>query len=96
MPPGFIRNRRGARARLHRRGNLHLILLELDPSFFASAFALPEKYRTISLENKAVATYGKSAGVKRRPFDIEGRNTFYQEQDYFRRELSRNQEIGRM
>jgi hypothetical protein len=79
-----------------RRVNPDIVLLELDPSFFDSSFALPEKYRTISLENKAVTAYGKTAGVKLRPFDIEGRNKLYQAHDYFKRELSLNQEISRM
>jgi pheromone shutdown protein TraB len=73
-----------------------LILLELDPSFFDSSFVLPEQYQNISLENKAVIAYGKTTSVKLRPFDIEGRNKFYQEHDYFKRELSLNQEISRM
>jgi pheromone shutdown protein TraB len=79
-----------------RRVNPDLIMLELDPSFFDSSFALPEKYQNIAMETKAVAAYGKTASVKMRPFDIEGRNKFYQEHDYFKRELSLNQEIGRM
>lgn len=79
-----------------RRVNPELVLLELDPSFFDSSFALPEKYRNISLESKAAVAYGSAAAVKLRPFDIEGRNKFYQEHDYFKRELSLNREIGRM
>ena len=79
-----------------RRVNPDLILLELDPSFFDSSFILPEKYQNITLENKAVTAYAKTAGVRLRPFDIEGRNKFYQEHDYFKRELSLNQEISRM
>ena len=73
-----------------------LILLELDPSFFDGSFVLPEKYQGITLETKAVTAYGKLAAVKLRPFDIEGRNKFYQEHDYFKHELSLNQEINRM
>ncbi len=79
-----------------RKVNPDLILLELDPSFFDSSFTLAEKYQNISLENTAVTTYAKTAVVKLRPFDIEGRNKFYQEHDYFKRELSLNQEINRM
>jgi hypothetical protein len=79
-----------------RRVNPDLILLELDPSFFDGAFALREKYRDVSLESKAAAAYAKDAAVRLRPFDIEGRNRFYQEHDYFKRELSLNREIGRM
>jgi hypothetical protein len=79
-----------------RKVNPDLVLLELDPSFFDSSFALPEKYWNIALENRAVIAYSKTASVKLRPFDIEGRNKFYQEQDYFKRELSLNQEISRL
>jgi len=83
-------------AAILRRVNPSLVLLELDPSFFDSSFNLPEKYQNITLENRAVTTYQKTVGVKLRPFDIEGRNKFYQEHDYFKRELSLNQEISRM
>jgi hypothetical protein len=79
-----------------RRVNPDLVLLELDPSFFDGSFALPEKYQNISLENKAVTAYLKTAGARLRPFDIEGRNKFYQEHDYFKRELSLNQELSRL
>ena len=34
--------------------------------------------------------------MKLRPFDIEGRNKFYQQHDYFGREFTLNQEIGWM
>jgi len=73
-----------------------LILLELDPSFFDSSFVLAEKYRTISMENKAVLPYAQMTGVKLRPYDIEGRNKFYQDNDYFGREVRLNQQIARM
>jgi hypothetical protein len=79
-----------------RKVNPDLILLELDPSFFDSSFALPEKYQNIAMETKAVIAYGKTAVLRLRPFDIEGRNKFYQEHDYFKRELNLNQEISRM
>lgn len=75
-----------------------LVLLELDPSFFDDAYVLQEKYRSVSMENEAALAYAKTAAVpvKMRPFDIEGRNRFYQEQDYFRRESRMNQEIARL
>jgi len=73
-----------------------LILLELDPSFFDDSFTLSEKYRDVSLESRAANAYAKTAGVRLRPFDIEGRNRFYQEHDYFKRELKLNQEVGRL
>ncbi|HZS09928.1 MAG TPA: hypothetical protein VFD58_34190 [Blastocatellia bacterium] len=73
-----------------------LILLELDPSFFDSSFNLPEKYQGISLESKAATSYAKTVGARLRPFDIEGRNKFYEVHDYFNRELKLNQEAGRL
>jgi len=73
-----------------------LILLELDPSFFDASNALADKYQRISLESSAATTYVKSARVALRPYDIEGRNKFYQENDYFGREMKLNQEISRL
>ena len=71
-----------------------LILLELDPSFFDASSALVDKYQRISLESSAATTYAKSAKVALRPYDIEGRNKFHQENDYFGREMKLNQEIS--
>lgn len=85
-----------ALVRILNRVKPDLILLELDPSFFDSAFTLPEKYQSISMESKAATVYAKTAAIKLRPFDIEGRNKFYQEHDYFNRELKLNQEVGRL
>lgn len=73
-----------------------LILLELDPSFFDGGSALMEKYQRISLESSAAITYAKTATVAIRPYDIEGRNKFYQDNDYFSREVKLNQEISRL
>ena len=73
-----------------------LVLLELDPSFFDGSFNLLEKYRDVSLEARAATAYAKAAGARLRPFDIEGRNRFYQEHDYFNREAKLNQEVGRL
>jgi hypothetical protein len=55
-----------------------------------------EKYRGVSLESKAATAYAKAAGARLRPFDIEGRNRFYQEHDYFNREMRLNREAGRL
>ena len=73
-----------------------LILLELDPIFFDSTLSLPMKYEGITLETRAATGYAKTASVKLRPYDIEGRNKFYQEHDYFAREQKLNQEVGRL
>jgi hypothetical protein len=71
-----------------------LVLLELDPSFFDASFNLLEQYRGVSLEAKAATAYARAAGARLRPFDIEGRNRFYQEQDYFNREARLNREVA--
>jgi hypothetical protein len=73
-----------------------LILLEFDPSFFDVSGALREEFRNIALEGKSAVAYAKTAGVPLRPFDIEGRNRFYKEHDYFPRETRLNQEISRL
>lgn len=73
-----------------------LILLELDPSFFDASFGLSEKYQSVSLEAKAAARYARAAGARLRPFDIEGRNRFYQEHNYFNREAKLSREVGRL
>jgi hypothetical protein len=73
-----------------------LILLELDPSFFDASHNLSEKYRGVSLEAKVATAYAGVAGARLRPFDIEGRNRFYQEHDYFDREATLNREVGRL
>jgi hypothetical protein len=73
-----------------------LILLELDPIFFDKTLTLPAKYEGITLETRAATTYAKTASVKLRPYDIEGRNKFYQEHDYFAQEQKLNQEVSRL
>lgn len=73
-----------------------LILLELDPSFFDSTSTLAKQYERISLESAAATAYAKTGGVKLRPYDIAGRNKFYQENDYFSREAKLSQEVGRL
>jgi hypothetical protein len=72
-----------------------VLLLEFDSSFFDDAFALREKFRDITLES-TVATSLAGKGVKLRPYDIEGRNKFYQDTDYFKQELNLNQEISKL
>lgn len=73
-----------------------LILLELDPSFFDGSSNLLETYQGVSLEARAATAYAKATGAKLRPFDIEGRNRFYQEHDYFNQEAKLNREVGRL
>jgi hypothetical protein len=76
--------------------NPELLLLEFDPSFFDSSFALLEKYQAISLESIAATTLQKASKVKVRPYDIEGRNQFYAEHNYFKLEGELNRELNRL
>lgn len=73
-----------------------LLLLEFDKSFFDNSFAILDKFKNVSMETKAVLAYQKTAKVGLRPYDIEGRNPFYQKHDYFNRETNLNQELGRL
>jgi hypothetical protein len=73
-----------------------LILLELDPSFFDSTSTLLSQYERVSLETRSAVAYARSAGIKLLPYDIEGRNKFYQQNDYFGREVRLNQEVSRL
>ncbi len=83
-------------AEILKRVEPDLILLELDPSFFDASNNLSEKYQGVSLEAKVATAYARAAGARLRPFDIEDRNRFYQEHDYFNREARLNQEVGRL
>ena len=85
-----------ALAAILKRVKPDLILLELDPSFFDASNSLSEKYQGVSLEARAAIHYARGAGARLRPFDIEGRNRFYREHDYFNREARLNQEVGRL
>jgi len=73
-----------------------VVLLEIDRSFFDDSSTLSQRYETITLETRAATAYAKSAGVALRPYDIEGRNKFYQDNDYFARELKLNQDVSRL
>lgn len=77
-----------------RRVRPDVILLEFDSSFFDSASALLEKFRGITLESRAVTTLQKELAVKVRPYDIEGRNAFYADHDYFKLEGELNRELN--
>jgi hypothetical protein len=76
--------------------NPELLLLEFDSSFFDSSFALPEKYQAITLESRAATILQKASKVKVRPYDIEGRNKFYAEHNYFKLEGELNRELNRL
>jgi hypothetical protein len=76
--------------------NPELLLLEFDSSFFDSSFALLEKYQAITLESRAATILQKASKVKVRPYDIEGRNKFYAENNYFKLEGELNREMNRL
>jgi hypothetical protein len=69
-------------------GKLHpdVLLLELDSSFFEDSFELRKEFRQITLETNAAFALRDSTGAALRPYDIEGRNRFFEEHDYFNRE----------
>lgn len=76
--------------------NPDLILLEFDSSFFDSSFALLDKYQAISLESRAATLLQQSSKIKVRPYDIEGRNRFYAEHNYFKLEGDLNRELNKL
>lgn len=67
-----------------------LILVELDSSFLTESMTIKPDLVKVSLENRVVDDYQKSHSILVRPYDIEGRNKIYQDNNYFRqqRELS--------
>jgi len=73
--------------------NPNIILYELDSSFFTKDY----KFRNINFESQedvAVSKYLEiNPDIKIRPFDIEGRNKFYNEVDYFEKENEVNNEL---
>lgn len=59
-----------------------VVLLEGDPAFFEPKKGLKPQYRR-GLEGSAATLYQEASGVAPEPFDIEGRDAFYKEIDYF-------------
>jgi hypothetical protein len=76
--------------------NPDLILLEFDSSFFDNSFALLDKYQAITLESRAATILQKASKVKVRPYDIEGRNKFFAEHNYFKLEGEFYGELNRL
>jgi hypothetical protein len=67
----------------------HVVLIELDSSFFTPQFTLdtlrfPDLLSTN--ENIACNRYKKRQPVQLRPYDIPGRNEFYMQNNYFQQE----------
>jgi hypothetical protein len=74
-----------------KRVNPDLILMELDSSFFTQSMSIKPEFQKISLENTVLTEYLKSYKVLVRPYDIEGRNKIYNDNNYFKqqKELSK-------
>jgi hypothetical protein len=70
-----------------------IILLEYDPSFFDSSGTLIKKYRIASMESCAATHYADGKQVLLLPYDIVGRNKFYQSHDYFSWEAAMNHAV---
>jgi hypothetical protein len=66
-----------------KRINPDLILIELDSSFFSSDMTIKPEFQQISLENTVISNYLKTNKVLIRPYDIEGRNKIYDQNNYF-------------
>jgi hypothetical protein len=73
-----------------------VILVELDSSFFDDSLRLRPEYQAISLENAAVTRFSARTGTPLRPYDIEGRNRAYEQQDYFARQRRLSEAIGQL
>ena len=68
------------------RAKPDLVLLELDPSFSDAEGNLKKEFESVSLETKVAVACAKGTGARLRPYDIEGRNAFFQENDCFTKE----------
>jgi hypothetical protein len=71
-----------------------LILCELPPAFFTEEYALRDFKG--GLESGVVRRYAKTYGAELRPYDIEGRNRFYREHNWFERSRAFMQEVRRL
>ena len=75
--------------------NAQVLLMEGDRSDFDKEGGLGKdlvvrlgKELASSVEGPAVVKYEQVSGVRAQPFDIEGRNRFFQEKDYFRKQAA--------
>jgi hypothetical protein len=76
-----------------RRVKPAVILFEYPPELMTTAFS----FRTLdpgSLEQAAVVQYAAQSGARIRPYDIEGRNAFFERTKYFARSAACNSELG--
>lgn len=78
---------------IFRKVNPQVILCELDSSFFTSSFELLEACRK-SQEGQAVTKFQSICPkIIIRPYDIEGRNKFYEQHNYFKLEEEFNNKM---
>jgi hypothetical protein len=73
-----------------------VILVELDSSFLDDSSRIRPEYQAISLENVAATRFSTRTGTPLLPYDIEGRNRIYQQQDYFARQRRLSETIGQL
>jgi hypothetical protein len=70
-----------------------VVLFEYPADMMTPAFEFKSVAKD-SLEQQAVLEYVKQTGAKIRPYDIDGRNGFYERTNYFARQRQCNQELG--
>ncbi len=69
-----------------------VILFELPAEMMTPSYEFKETLN--SLEQEAVIEYVRDSGAKIRPYDIDGRNAFYQRTNYFERHQRCNDELN--
>jgi hypothetical protein len=70
-----------------------VILYEVDSSFFDSDGRLKAQYRE-GQEGKAVWQYHLNTGVPIEPYEMEGRNQYYEKTNYFAREAAFSEKLS--
>jgi hypothetical protein len=72
-----------------------VILTESPPAFYHEDYSLRD-FESSGLEIATVRRYAEKNGTELRPYDIEGRNRFYREQNWFKRSRSFLKEVRRL
>jgi hypothetical protein len=78
------------------RAKPDVILFEVDSSFVDASFRLKEPNRKMTLEAIAVTAFQARSQVPLQPYDIEGRNQFYQDHNYFQRQRELSQALNQL
>jgi hypothetical protein len=71
-----------------------VILFEVDSSFVDESSRLKSSYRAMNLEAVAVTRFQDARGTPLVPYDIEGRNAFYERTRYFDRQMELSRALG--